>query len=93
MPTLSIDGVISILRNALSKKFSLLFNDLSYYRNLLTSGTRLSLRASEYSFWFAHLFAPYIQKQTPQFLIAPAIVRDTLLRIFCNSFWRCIFNY
>lgn len=33
MPTLSIDGVISILRNALSKKFSLLFNDLSYYRN------------------------------------------------------------
>jgi len=50
MPTLSIDGVISILRNALSKKFSLLFNDLSYYRNLLTSGTRLSLRASEYSF-------------------------------------------
>lgn len=79
MPTLSIDGIISILRNALSKKFSLLFNDLSYYRNLLTRRIRLSLYASEYSSWFAHLFAPYIQKQTPQFLIAPAIVRDMLL--------------
>lgn len=38
--TLSIDSVISILHNALFKGFSLLFNDLSYYCNLLTSRAR-----------------------------------------------------